>query len=154
MTRVCTCLPFAALYALSLVNAALDSEDPQELLKVLQMPHLGLRDVKSDNALFYMQRVSETRDFKKVSASLLWMEFVPSHYEYQLGLPKWSKNSHSLTHSLAICMCYISRTYKYTTIWGTGSVGRNEDIVPLSMCSVTNHKRYFAMLTEPIIHMA
>ena len=54
------------MYALELVNAALNTEDPMELIKVLKMPHLGLRDVKEENAEFYLHRISEARDFKKV----------------------------------------------------------------------------------------
>ena len=80
------------MYALELVNAALNTEDPMELIKVLKMPHLGLRDVKEENAEFYLHRISEARDFKKVlvpgpsvSLIMLFLGFCVFSESYDVG---------------------------------------------------------------------
>ena len=77
--RSCMLISSLALHALELVNEALSSGDAKELLKVLQMPHLGLREVKDENAEFYLGRVTEARDFKKVCGKSI---FLPNKYVF------------------------------------------------------------------------
>ena len=54
------------MFALEGVNAALERGDAKALLKCLKLPHLGLRDIKDDNADFYMNRLREIYDYKQV----------------------------------------------------------------------------------------
>ena len=46
---------------------ALDLQDKEMLLKHLQAPQLNLRDVRPDNITFYMLKLLEMRDYKKVT---------------------------------------------------------------------------------------
>ncbi len=57
---------FSAMFALEGVNAALEHGDVKALLKCLKLPHLNLKDVKDDNANFYLTRLREMREYKQV----------------------------------------------------------------------------------------
>ena len=54
------------MFALEGVNAALEHGDVKALLKCLKLPHLNLKDVKDDNANFYLTRLREMREYKQV----------------------------------------------------------------------------------------
>ena len=56
------------MFALESVNAALERRDAKTLLKCLRLPHLGLRDIKDDSAEFYLNRLTEIREYKQVGA--------------------------------------------------------------------------------------
>ncbi len=55
------------MFALESVNAALERRDAKTLLKCLKLPHLSLKDVKDDNAEFYLTRLVEMKEYKQVT---------------------------------------------------------------------------------------
>ena len=61
------------MFALESVNAALERRDAKTLLKCLRLPHLGLRDIKDENAEFYLNRLTEIREYKQVETG-----YIPS----------------------------------------------------------------------------
>ena len=50
--------------AVAAINEAIDSEDPQQILKALQMPAAKLREVEEPNAVLY-QRVLHSEKERK-----------------------------------------------------------------------------------------
>ena len=70
---------FSAMFALESVNAALERRDAKTLLKCLRLPHLDLRDIKDENAEFYLNRLTEIREYKQVEA-----RYIPSFLHLKL----------------------------------------------------------------------
>lgn len=57
---------YTASVSLNRLNEALDKNDKALLLEALQSPHLGLRNVTADNIEFYLQKLKDMREVKKV----------------------------------------------------------------------------------------
>ena len=66
----CTCLchVLPGIMAVAAINEAIDSQDPAETLKALQMPAAGMREVEEPNAVLY-QRLLQAEKEKKGQVS-------------------------------------------------------------------------------------